>query len=231
MARTFTQRILSLSIAISLLVAVVATTIYFVVYRGPMDLMAKAKSDTLHTADELAAKFVGVVRDLKQELHIEPQIVISNQTVHSATVAIAELATAEKSFQQDHLIETTWLGSTKRFHARGQFVAKAGFDLNQTIRIEVADDGKNILISLPQAQLLSLEQKEIQILEDESGYWNKITREHREEAMGQLTQLARQSVEQSSLMNEAKQAFRDQIATIIRRHMPEDATISIELVE
>ncbi len=68
----------------------------------------------------------------------------------------------------------------------------------------------------------------MEILEDENGYWNKITKEQRQEALNALMSDARKSVGETAILREAEQSLEKQIADIIRRQVPQDSKVIIE---
>lgn len=209
------------AIAISLAIAVLTGALYLLLYHGPARLITHSKNST----EELGRN---VFRALDEFAHVRPKVTVQGRTIVEASAEIAELTTVEKNFEQTHTVETTWLGSTKRLNIKGSFTAKAGFDLRQAITIDVADDGKTIHVSLPPARLHSVEQTQVEILEDENGYWNKITKEQRQEGLNALLSDARKSIEESSILLDAERSFEKQIADIIRRQVPHDSKIIIE---
>lgn len=231
MQKPKSSRSIRLAIAISLVIVVITGAAYLLLYHGPAKLITHTKNETLDAGEKWRDWAKGIGNDIKDGLKVQPHIIINNRTVIEATTDIAELATVEKTFEQEHFIETKWLGSTKRFHVRGKFTAKAGFDLKDAIRLDTSPNGETIRMTLPQPRLLSLEQKDISIVEDENGYWNKITKEQREQALQQLAQQARETIAQSGILDEARLSFEQQISEIIRRQLPEGASLSIDIPE
>ncbi len=215
------SRSIRLAIAISIVIVVLTGALYLLLYHGPARLITHSKN----TTEELGRT---VYRALDELANLRPKVIVSGRTIIEGTAEIAELTTVEKNFEQTHTVETTWLGSTKRLNVKGRFTAKAGFDLKQAITIDVAEDGKIIRVSLPPARIHSVEQTNVEILEDENGYWNKITKEQRQEALNALMSDARKSVGETPILREAEQSFEKQIADIIRRQVPQDSKVIIE---
>jgi hypothetical protein len=221
MQKPKSSRSIRLAIAISLVIVVLTGAAYLLLYHGPARLITHSKN----TTEELGRT---VYRALDDLANLRPKVTVSGRTIIEGTAEIAELTTVEKNFEQTHTVETTWLGSTKRLNVKGRFTAKAGFDLRQAITIDVAEDGKIIRVSLPPARIHSLEQTNVEILEDENGYWNKITKEQRQEALNALMSDARKSIGETAILREAEQSFEKQIADIIRRQVPQDSKVIIE---
>ena len=57
----------------------------------------------------------------------------------------------------------SWAGSTKRIKLHGTFSVKAGFDLRKKFNVKIKPD--EILIELPHAQILSVEQQQVEVLD------------------------------------------------------------------
>ena len=67
----------------------------------------------------------------------------------------------------------TWAGSSKRIKLHGTYLVKAGFDLRKKFTVHVRPD--EILMELPHAQILSVEQEHLEVLTLENGLWNRIS--------------------------------------------------------
>src|ERR1051325_755999 len=82
----------------------------------------------------------------------------------------------------------TWVGSSKRVKLHGTFIAKAGFDLQQGVSIDIRPE--EIIVQLPHAKILGVEQKEVDVLAFENGLWNRISGQDVEDELSALPQLA-----------------------------------------
>lgn len=215
------SRAIPRAIALILVIAALTGAAYILFYQGPKDLITHSKN----TSEELGRSIFKSIDDI---LHVRPKVTVSGHTITEASADIAELSTVEKNFEHTHSIETTWLGSSKRLKVKGNFTAKAGFDLTQAITIDVSADQQTIRVTLPPARIHSVEQTQVDILEDENGFWNKITKEQRQEALNALLQDARKSIEETSILTDARTSFEKQITDIIRNQAPSNSTIIIE---
>lgn len=225
------SRSIRLAIAISLVVATIAGSLYWLLYLGPMQLITHGKKESIATAESLYALAQRLGADLKRELKLQPHVIVNNRTVLEASNDIVELATREQTFLHDHVVETTWLGSSKRLHVRGHFKAKAGFDLKDALRLEISEDHKTIRVFLPPARLLSLEQTDIELVQDENGYWNKITKEQREQALKELQFAARNAAEESTILREARESWEKQLRSWLEKQCPEFRQILIDPIK
>jgi hypothetical protein len=92
-------------------------------------------------------------------------------------------------------VETQWLGSKKRIKLRGVYTVRAGFDLTQPFAVQV--DGKRVRTELPPARILSVDQKDIEILAYENGLWNRIATTELESELRGLPIMARQKASEA----------------------------------
>lgn len=222
------SRAIPRAIAVILVIAALTGAAYLLLYQGPKDLITHSKNESIDTAEKGYGMLKQIGKDIAKAFNIEPKITVNGYTVTEASTQIAELSTVEKNFEHTHSIETTWLGSTKRLNVKGRFIAKAGFDLNQAITIDATEDGQTIRVKLPPARIHSVEQTHVEILQDENGFWNKITKEQRQEAINALLQNARKTIEETNILTEAQTSFENQITEIIRKQAPPDGQIIIE---
>jgi chromatin segregation and condensation protein Rec8/ScpA/Scc1 (kleisin family) len=81
---------------------------------------------------------------------------------------------------------------------------------------------------LPPAQINSVEQSMVEIVQEESGWWNKISTEDRQNALNKLLGEAKQSKSYSTLLADADKAFREQFEEIIRKSTASETTLAFE---
>ena len=153
-----------------------------------LDKLAKLPGEA---GGEVARAAGAMARVVKEALTIEPKVVVSSTVIHEGAKGAFEVALAEQQMTHDLRYETTWLGSTKVLHARGRFTVKAGYNLaDGQWFVEQKPDG-NWLVNLPDPVVLSCELKEITMVEDDDGMWNKLSKEDRSQAHQQLLSEAR----------------------------------------
>ncbi len=150
------------------------------------------------------------VRDAFVDLaQLQPRVTINNRVYFEKTSAVAELATLSRRVEVEHEFEHTWAGSTKRVKLHGTFNVKAGFDLRQNVSADVRED--SIAVQLPHATILGVEQEQVEVLELENGFWNRISAEDLQSELALLPKLAREKAKMSGLTSEAEAALRKQL--------------------
>lgn len=146
-----------------------------------------------------------VAAKCEKVLNFTPEIRIDNQVVIAANTPKFEVVTVQKQAVLRHAWSHSWLHSTKTFDIEATFTAKAGYDLTNPFHIQIDPRTLTAKADLPPAKILSLEMKDIKILVDEDGLWNKLTPEDRQEAFRELEKEARKNFEQSDLLEAAHQ--------------------------
>ena len=130
-------------------------------------------------------------RDTFVELaHLQPRVTVNNRVYLEQTTTVAELAVLARRVEVEHEMLHTWAGSTKRIKLHGTYLVKAGFDLRKRFTVNVHPD--EILIELPHAQILSIEQKQLEVLALENGLWNRISPDDIQVQLEALPEQARQ---------------------------------------
>lgn len=145
-----------------------------------------------------------IVDGLSRRLQLRPEVRVDRKTVLAAETAVAELATVRQEFTHDYFWEHQWLGSTKRLRLRGTFAAKAGFDLNEGVYLDIDPRDLRVQIALPKPKILGVEMLSYQA-EEEDGFWNKLNAEEREEAVNALLASARATAEADAKLNDQAQ--------------------------
>jgi hypothetical protein len=109
------------------------------------------------------------------------------------------------------------VGSSKRVKLHGTFILKAGFDLRQNLSIDIHPN--EIIVQLPHARILGIEQDQMDVLAFENGLWNRISGQDMQSELSILPQLAREKAAESDLPAEAERALQRQIEE--RVHAPQ----------
>jgi len=160
------------------------------------------------------AKSIG--RDIDRAMQFTPQISVRNEIVLNKQANILELATKSQTFRHEFEWRHTWLGSEKIIRIKGNFVAKAGYDLNQFMSINM--EPRLVTVTVPEPKILSVEAMDYQI-EGESGWWNSISDADRSMALKEFTADARKALEGSGLVDSAQTSFEDSLNKIFSHRL------------
>ncbi len=150
--------------------------------------------------------------------HLQPRVTINDRVYFERTREVAELALASRQTEVEHEFLHTWAGSTKRVKLHGTFNVKAGFDLQENFSVDVRE--KEIVVEMPHAKVLSVEQLKVDVLELQNGLWNRITAEDLQKEFAALPALARQRAAESDLLQEAETTLQKQLAERIGGERP-----------
>jgi len=177
-------------------------------------IFLRLESWPARTAKQSTAELERVGRDVRDAFvevaHLQPRITINNRVYLEKTTATAQLAILSRQIEVEHELLHTWAGSTKRVKLHGTFTAKAGFDLQQDVAVDLRAD--EITVRLPHASILGVEQKQTEVLAFENGFWNRISAADLENELAALPDLARQKATESGILVEAETALQKQLA-------------------
>jgi Protein of unknown function (DUF4230) len=176
-------------------------------------IFLRLESWPARTAKQSTAELERVGRDVRDAFvevaHLQPRITINNRVYLEKTTTTAQLVILSRQIEVEHELLHTWAGSTKRVKLHGTFTAKAGFDLQQDVAVDLRPD--EITVRLPHASILGVEQKQTEVLAFENGFWNRISAADLENELAALPDLARQKAAESGLPVDAETALQKQL--------------------
>ncbi|MEY2520617.1 MAG: hypothetical protein QOF24_2376 [Verrucomicrobiota bacterium] len=195
----------------ALIVAAVVTLIFLRLESWPARTARQSTAEVERVARDVRDAFVEVAQ-------LQPRITINNRVYVERTTATAQLTILSRQIEVELEFLHTWAGSTKRMKLHGTFTAKAGFDLQHDVAVDLRPD--EIAISLPHAIVLGVEQKQIEVLAFENGFWNRISAADLEGQLAVLPELARQKAAESGVLAEAETALQKQLDDRIHAGRP-----------
>jgi hypothetical protein len=176
-------------------------------------IFLRLESWPARTATQSTAELERVGRDVRdvfvEVAHLQPRVTINNRVYLEKTTATAQLAILSRQIEVEHELLHTWAGSTKRVKLHGTFTAKAGFDLEQDVAVDLRPD--EITVRLPHASILGVEQRQTEVLAFENGLWNRISAADLENELAALPELARQRAAESGILTDAEAALQKQL--------------------
>ncbi len=194
-----------------LIVAAVATLIFLRLETWPARTAQQGTAELERLGKDLRAAFIDIA-------HLQPRITINNRVYMEQTRPVSELVVLSRRLEVEHELLHSWVGSSKRVKLHGTFNAKAGFDLRQNLSIDIRPN--EIIVQLPHAQILGIEEGQLDVLAFENGLWNRISGEDLQNQLSILPQLAREKATESGLPAEAEHALRQQIEQRIHTQRP-----------
>ena len=187
---------------IALFIAAVVLIIFLRLESWPTRTARQSTTEVERLGKDVRAAFIDVA-------HLQPRITINNRVYMEQTTPVSELVVLSRRIEVEHELLHTWVGSSKRVKLHGTFNAKAGFDLQQDLSIDIRPD--EIIVQLPHAQILSVEQEQVDVLEFENGLWNRISGQDLQSELSILPQLASEKAAESGLPAEAERTLRQQL--------------------
>ena len=150
--------------------------------------------------------------------HLQPRITINNRVYLEQTTPTSELAVLSRKIEVEHEFQHEWMGSSKRVKLHGTFTAKAGFDLRQKLSVDVRPD--EIVVDLPHAQILGVEEDQVDVMALENGLWNRISAADLQAELAALAEAAKDKAKESGLPAQAEEALRKQLDARIQSPQP-----------
>ena len=205
---------LSWPIAWTLVALIVATTILVIFLRlesWPARTARQSTAELERLGKNLRAAFIDMA-------HLQPRITINDRVYMEQTTPVSELVVVSRRIEVEHELVHSWVGSSKRVKLHGTFIAKAGFDLRKGLSIDIRPD--QIMVQLPHAQILGVEQQQVDVLAFENGLWNRISGEDVQNELSVLPQLAWKKAAESGLSAEAEEMLQQQLEQRIQTAQP-----------
>ena len=201
-------------IALTLLALTIAMTILIIFLRlesWPARTARQGTAELERLGKNLRAAFVDIA-------HLQPRITINDRVYMEQTTPISELVVLSRRIEVEHELLHTWVGSSKRVKLHGTFIAKAGFDLRRGLSIDIRPDA--IMVQLPHAQILGVEQQQMDVLAFENGLWNRISGQDVQSELSVLPELAWKKATESELPAEAEKTLQQQLEQRIHTTQP-----------
>jgi len=200
--------------ALTLVALIVATMVIVIFVRlesWPARTARQSTAELERLGKDLRAAFIDIA-------NLQPRITINNRVYMEQTKPVSELAIVSRRIEVEHEFLHTWVGSSKRVKLHGTFVAKAGFDLQQNLSIDIRP--KETIIQLPHAQILGVDQEQVDVLAFENGLWNRISGEDLQGELSMLPQLARKRAAEAGMPAEAEHTLQQQLEQRIHSPQP-----------
>ena len=195
----------------ALIIAIVVVIIFVRLETWPARTARQSTAELEKLGKDLRSAFIDMA-------HLQPRITINNRIYMEQTTPVSELVVLSRRIEVEHEFLHTWIGSSKRVKLHATFTVKAGFDLRQNLSVDIRPG--EIIIQLPHAQILGIEQNQVDVLAFENGLWNRISGEDVQSELSILPQLAREKAAESGLPAEAERALQRQLDERIHTRQP-----------
>ncbi len=196
---------------VALFIAAVTVIIFWRIETWPVRTAQQSTAELEKLGKDLRAAFIDIA-------HLQPRVTINNRVYIEQTTPTSELVVLSRRIEVEHELLHTWVGSSKRVKLHGTFFVKAGFDLQRNLSIDIRPN--EIIVQLPHARILGIEQDQVDVLAFENGLWNRISGEDMQSELSILPHLAREKAAESDLPAEAEHTLRRQIEERVQAPQP-----------
>jgi hypothetical protein len=195
---------------IAIIVAAVVAIIFWRIETWPARTAQQSTAELEKLGKDLRSAFIDIA-------HLQPRITINDRVYMEQTTPVSELIVLSRRIEVEHELLHTWVGSSKRVKLHGTFSVKAGFDLQQNLSVDIRPT--EIIVQLPRARILGIEQEQVDVLTFENGLWNRISGQDVQGELSTLPELAREKAAEGDLPAEAERTLQQQIEQ--RVHAPQ----------
>src|SRR6059058_3806783 len=196
---------------IELISAIVVVVISLRLESWPAGTARQSTAELERLGKDLRSAFIDIA-------HLQPRITINDRVYMEQTMPVSELVVLSRRIEVEHELFHKWVGSSKRVKLHGTYIAKAGFDLRKGLSIDIRPD--QIMVQLPHAQILGVEQQQVDVLAFENGLWNRISGQDVQSELSALPELAWKKAAESGLPAEAQEVLQQQLQERIRTAQP-----------
>src|SRR2546421_10461243 len=195
---------------VALTIAMTILIIFWPIEPWPARTARQSSAELERLGKDFRAAFIDIA-------HLQPRITINNRVYMEQTTPVSELVVLSRRIEVEHELLHTWVGSSKRVKLHGTFIAKAGFDLQQNLAVDIRPN--EIIVQLPHSRILGIEQEQVDVLAFENGLWNRISGQDMQSELSILPELAREKAAEGDLPAEAERTLQQQIEQ--RVHAPQ----------
>jgi Protein of unknown function (DUF4230) len=196
---------------IALIMGAVVLIIFLRLESWPARTARQSTAELERLGKGLGAAFIDIA-------HLQPRITINDRVYMEQTTPVTELVVLSRRVEVEHELLHTWVGSSKRVKLHGTFIAKAGFDLRKGFAVDIRP--QEIVVQLPHAQILGVEQQQVEVLAFENGLWNRISGQDVQSELSALPDLAWKKAAESGLSAEAEETLLQQLEQRIHTAQP-----------
>src|SRR5207253_3831486 len=196
---------------IALIVATVTVMIFLRLESWPARTARQSSAELERLGKDFRAAFIDIA-------HLQPRITINDRVYMEQTTPVSELVVLSRRIEVEHELLHTWAGSSKRVKLHGTFVAKAGFDLRKGLSVDIRPN--EIVVQLPHAQILAVEQQQVDVLAFENGLWNRISGQDVQSELSVLPELAWKKAAESEMPAEAEETLQELLEQRIHTAQP-----------
>ena len=196
---------------IALILGIIVLIIFLRLESWPARTAQQGTAELERLGKSLGAAFIDIT-------HLQPRITINDRVYMEQAMPVSELVVLSRRIEVEHELLQTWVGSSKRVKLHGTFMAKAGFDLRKGLAVDIRP--KEIVVQLPHAQILGVEQQQVDVLAFENGLWNRISGQDVQSELSALPALAWKKAAESGLSAQAEETLQQQLEQRIHAAQP-----------
>jgi hypothetical protein len=169
------------------------------------------KALTAVGGDEVRKTIESIAKTIHDLFGATPQITFKRTIIQAAPSAIRELYLYKQSQITREELRSTWFSGTKTLVVAQSLIIRAGFYLNR-LHLEFDDSGRTMRATISDSLLVVVEQDgPFRVEQSESGWWNRISQEERDQLINSLPEKAKDQIETASLRQLAAVKLKEEL--------------------
>jgi hypothetical protein len=203
-----TRFVLTLTACGAFALVFAALTARYVFVELPARVAERATHGLAQSAGEIANQVAAAFQ-------VRPKVVVSTKTLVEQQADVLKLVTLEQSLTERERLDESWLHSSKTLEVEADFVVRAGFDLAKPFVVEIEERTGALRVTLPPAEILSTEMRDVRFVHDEDGWWNRITDDDRERTLRDLRLRVGLRARESDLLAKARASAEKRLTNLL----------------
>lgn len=189
-------------------------------------ILVVVPNNAIKESTQLAGKISNKIGSL---LGTTPVVNVQANYISIETKDVAEFATLQKIVIAEYEYSHQWLKSKKTIRLKGKYKVKGGFDLKKGFRVEIllSENPIKVKAILPEPEVLSLEQLDISVEED-NGYWNKISDSDRTFALNNLKNVAYAQILRSDFLDQVTKTSQKRVTDVVLNQLEKPSEIEFK---
>lgn len=193
-----------------------SATRFVLVLTGCLAALVLAAGWVIHqNIEHTKSAAADIAMRVMEAIQVRPKVVMNHRTIIEQQSDVLQLVTVEKTLTDRQRLDDSWLHSTKTLEVEADFTIRAGFDLAKPFVIEVDRSDGSLRVTLPPAEILSVEVGDVRFLRDEDGFLNKLTPADREQALRNLRLQVEARARASELPRQARDIAEKRLTGIL----------------
>ena len=160
-------------------------------------------------------------------------ISVGDTIFHEGSKEASTLMIYEKRTTSSYTFESNSKQEVHTITLNGTFLTQGGYHLSplpdhqkNSLEITISDDAKQIEVTFPAPEILSVDMVDFKLDPEFAGLWNQARKNQKARAIIAMKAAAKKEINEQEILKMTAQRFSDQVLTAIHKFAPSDSTIT-----